>query len=322
MRRSPVPIWLDCDPGHDDACAIMLAGHNDIVQLLGISTVMGNQTIEKTTLNACKVVSICGLEHIPIVRGQDRPLVEPLAVCPEIHGESGLDSESTFPSVTKKPEKEKAVMYMAQVLLTHSEPVTIIATACLTNIALLIRLYPEVMPKVKEVVILGGSVGTGNIGTVAEWNIMVDPEAAKIVYECGLPIVNIGLQVTHTALVTPDIMNELSSWNTPFARLLVDLLKFYAGTYDAVFKFPSPPLHDPLAVAYVIAPELFTLDLMRVDIETRSDLTRGQTVCDVYHLSKKTPNVHLAIRVDVPGFWKVMMAAWERCNAVSSLNKL
>jgi len=267
-------------------------------------------------------VTMSGIQHVDVVAGQGKPLIRHLDVCPEIHGDSGLDTEKgSFPKIyTKAPINQKGILYMYQIISQCPDQVTIIAIAGLTNVALLLTIFPEIKSKIDKIVLLGGAMGIGNIGPVMEWNIMVDPHAAKIVFESGLKIVQIPLEVSHTCLVTQEIQSELKTWNTPFSFLLVDLLTFFAKTYKEVFKFDYPPLHDPLAVAYVIAPEIFTTEFMRVDIETNSELSSGQTVCDVYHRSAKPKNVHLATKVDVGAFWKLMMAAWKSANSKSPLN--
>jgi len=292
------------------------------LNLLGISTIMGNQTLEKTTDNALKVLKISGLDHIDVVAGQRKSILGVIAACPEIHGDSGLDTaHGVMPNIqTKGPINEVAVVRMNRIISQSKTPVTLIATAALTNYALLITVFPEIMKKIDKIIVLGGAIGVGNIGPVMEWNILVDPHAAKIVFESGLKIVQIPLEVTHTCLVTDNIIKELKSWNTPFSALLVDLLYFFAKAYKEVFNFDYPPLHDPLAVAYAIQPELFETHFVRVDIETISELSRGQTICDIFHRTGKPKNVHLAIKVDVPKFWDLMIDAFKQSNLNSPLN--
>jgi len=317
-----VPVWLDCDPGHDDAFAIMLAGHNPKLRLLGISTIMGNQTVEKTTDNALRVIELAGLRHIDVVKGQSKPILAPLATCPEIHGSSGMDTiHGSFPKIdTKHTLPDKAILHIYRVLSQSPEPVTLIATGALTNFALLIVLFPEIMPKISRIILIGGAIGIGNIEPVSEWNILIDPHAAKIIFESGLTIVQIPLEVTHTVLVTQDILKEIRSLNTPFSGLLVDLLLFFAKTYKDVFNFNDPPLHDPIAVAFAIEPEIFETVYVRVDIETKSELSSGQTVCDLYHRTGKPKNVHLALKVNVPRFWQIMLDALRISDSISPLN--
>jgi len=313
-------VWLDCDPGHDDAFAIILAGHNEHIKLLGVSTAAGNQTIDKTTRNALKVLSVCGLDHIDVVPGQALPLMRAPMICPEIHGSTGLDCMVGFPPIAKECLKKKAIFHMYDVIGSSSQPVVLVATACLTNVALLLTVFPEIVPHISKIVLLGGAIGLGNMSPAAEFNILVDPEAAKIVFESGVPIVMVPLEVSHTALVTPDIVARISQMSSPFSVLMVDLLMFFKKTYEDVFRFTYPPLHDPLAVAYAINPNMFTTTLMRVDIETSSPLCSGRTVCDVYNMSPLKKNVWVATKVNVDLFWDMMIAALEKANKVSFLN--
>ena len=193
--------------------AILLAAFTPSIQLLGISTVYGNQTVEKTTENALKTLAISGIKDIPVVKGAERPLLRPSRQCPEIHGESGLETHSEpFPSVAVDvPVQGKAVNVIYQYLSNQEDKVTLIATGCLTNVALLLRIYPEVLNNLKRLVVLGGSYGQGNTGPVTEWNMELDPEAAKVVFDAGMYIelVQIPIQVTHTCLVSPSIFSFL-----------------------------------------------------------------------------------------------------------------
>lgn len=325
------PIWLDCDPGHDDAFAMILAGHHDSLELLGISTVYGNQTVEKTTENALKVAYVSGIENIEIVAGSSVPVMRShgvsnqhdTAICPEVHGESGLDrfNNTSFPPIPIKPKKVNAFVYMSERILACDRKVTFICTATVTNLALLLRVFPEVRNNIEEIVILGGSVGTGNMGPVTEWNMMIDPEATRIVFECGIKLVQIPLEVTHTALVTEEVLNMFKT-GTPFSSLFVDLLLFFQSTYKSVFNFDDPPLHDPLTVAYVINPSLFETKFVRVDIETQSNLSSGQTVVDVFGMTGKPKNVHLATKVNIPEFWKLLVSSFKIADSLSPMNKI
>jgi len=246
-----------------------------------------------------------------------------LSICPEIHGNSGLDTiNGTLPDVPlKEPIKEKAIIHMYKIISQSQEPVTILATAALTNIALLITIFPEIKQKIKQIILLGGAMGTGNISPVAEFNILVDPHAAKMIFESGLKIIQIPLEVSHTCLVTDDIIKEIKSWNTPFSVVLIDLLMFFAKTYKEVYGFQDPPLHDPLTVAYAINPDIFETRFLRVDIETNSELSKGQTVCDIHHRTNKQKNVHVAMKVNVSKFWEMLLHSLKIANQQSILNK-
>lgn len=164
-------------------------------------------------------------------------------------------------------------------------------------------------------------MGVGNISPAAEFNMLVDPEAAKIVFESGVPLYMVPLEVSHSVLVTPQVIDKINQLNSPFAALMIDLLTFFAKSYKDVFRFEYPPLHDPLAVAYCIDPSIFEMELMRVDIETSSPLCRGRTVCDIFHFSGKPKNVFVGQKVKVEAFWKLLLDALISANKVSCLNK-
>ncbi|KAK3282933.1 hypothetical protein CYMTET_9340, partial [Cymbomonas tetramitiformis] len=244
----PRPLWLDCDPGHDDVMAMILAGYNPAVRLLGISTVAGNQTVEKTTDNALRVCQVAGLQDMRVVAGQARPLVRPGKVCAEIHGLSGLDGP-TIPPAKRQRMDGKAVNVMFEAIVRAYREwcggrVALVCTGALTNAAMLLRMYPEVCSMI-EIVLMGGSMGPGNTGPVSEFNIQTDPEAAHVVLQSGavvapglpfppdrLPVTMVPLEVTHTALVTPEVLGRIrSATSTPFRNLLGDLLIYFRDTY-------------------------------------------------------------------------------------------
>ncbi|KAK2080338.1 hypothetical protein QBZ16_000191 [Prototheca wickerhamii] len=327
-----IPVWLDCDPGHDDALAIILAGHSPLIELLGLSTVAGNQTVDKVTENAYRILYAAGLPGVEVVQGQGRPLLRPPLVCGEIHGESGLDAGPhnprqtrgapqawrSWPPAWRRPSRRRR----------PGEPrVRVVATGALTNVALLLTLHPELIPAL-EVVFMGGALGTGNTAPVAEFNIQVDPEAAHIVTSCGVHTSMVPLEVTHTALVTEAVAEAVLGGPlaprdsaSPFRKTMYDLLHFFQSTYKEVFGFDNPPLHDPCAVAYVIAPELFKVSFLRVDVETRSDLSAGQTVTDLRKTTGRAPNTHVCLAMDVEGFWALMLSSLATADASSPLNQ-
>lgn len=316
-------VWLDCDPGHDDAMAIILAAglsHAYSVNLIGVSTVCGNQTVEKTTDNALRILNLINRNDVPVYRGADKPLTRPKRNCPEIHGESGLDGPD-IPSAPKGAHPTPAVVAMAEALLSGdpADKPTLVATGALTNVALLFSVYPEVIDRLSELVIMGGAYqGLGNTGPTAEFNIQCDPEAAHIVFEAGLKsLVMVPLEVTHTVLVTPEIRNNFKG--SRFRLLLDELMHFFEESYKKVFGFERPPLHDPVAVFYVMLPSLFSTKRMRVDIDC-GQLCAGTTVCDHYGMSGKEPNVTVCTEVDVREFWQFMVLAVEQADRDSPIN--
>ncbi|MFS8098501.1 nucleoside hydrolase [Lentzea alba] len=298
----PTPVVLDCDPGHDDAIAILLAAGAPELDLRAITTVAANQTLDKVTLNAQRICSAAGIS-VPIARGCSRPLVRPLYVAEDIHGESGLDGPS-FGAISVGVVEDHAVDIM------HAgEPVTLIATGALTNVALYLQRYGT--SGVREIVLMGGSTERGNTTPYAEFNIYVDPEAAAVVFASGVPVTMIGLNVTHQALVTPSVVARFEALG-PLGRLCGELMTFFAATYRDVFGFAAPPLHDPVAVARVIDPSLVTCVEAFVGIETTGTLTRGATVVDLHGRMGFEPNAQVAVGLDVDRFFDRVIDAVAR----------
>jgi inosine-uridine nucleoside N-ribohydrolase len=302
------PIVLDCDPGHDDAIAIMLAAGDPAVDLLAITTVAGNQTLDKTTLNALRVCTLAEIHDVPVAAGCARPLTRPLQVAEDVHGESGLDGPR-FGEPTVKVADEHGVDLMHRILQEHPEPVTLVPTGPLTNIALLLTRYPEDAARIREIVLMGGSTERGNVSPYAEFNIFVDPEAAAIVFGSGVPVTMCGLNVTHQALVTPDVVARLEALGGELGPVCAELMTYFASTYRALWGFEAPPLHDPVAVARVIDPTLVECVDAHVAIEVSGEHTRGATVVDLHGYLDKTPNAKVAVGLDVPRFWDRLIAA-------------
>lgn len=329
-------MWLDCDPGHDDVFAIVMAGYSDSINLLGISTVACNQTVECTTENARRAVHFFGLDGVNVFKGQSKPLMkETPTLCPEIHGESGLDNidgEHTLPSIPTEDEDEddvsrgtterKAVMEMYHAIETTyretgGECVTIVATGALTNVALLLLLFgSEVQEMVDMICLMGGTIhGPGNTGPVSEFNIQTDPHAFHIVVTNtpSIRVVMVPLDVTHTALCTDDILGRIRSLgHTDVIEKSIELLTYFAKTYKTVFGFDHPPLHDPCAVAFVIAPEIFTVQHHYVCVEMNNPISYGQTIVDVWKQSGEKENVEVCVSMDTDIFWDLMIDALQK----------
>lgn len=310
-------ILLDCDPGHDDAVAILLAARSPALQLEAITTVAGNQTLEKTTRNALKVCSAAGIRNVPIAAGMDRPLVRDLRVAADIHGASGLDGPALpEPDVSLAPIH--GVDLLIEKLLASAGDLMIVATGPLTNVAAAMRRAPEIIPKIQRIVLMGGAIGLGNTTPAAEFNIYVDPEAAHVVFSCGRPITMIGLDVTHQAQATPEVRARIRALGSPVARLVDELLGFFGETYLRVYGFPAPPVHDPCAVAWVIDPTLIESGPMRVDVELRGEWTTGRTVCDRYGQTGRPPNAEVGLALDAPRFWDVLIEALASYSEASA----
>ncbi|MFI5619527.1 nucleoside hydrolase [Streptomyces sp. NPDC051567] len=304
----PVPIIIDCDPGHDDALAIMLAAADPAVDLLAITTVAGNQTLEKTTLNARRVCTVAGITDVPIAAGCARPLLQPLAVAADVHGESGLDGPE-FPEPTVGVVPEHAVELLHRIITEHPEPVTLVPTGPLTNIALLLTRYPDCAPRIREIVLMGGSTERGNRTPAAEFNIFTDPEAADIVFRAGVPVTMCGLNVTHQALATPEILARFEALGTELGHICAELLGFFASTYRTLWGMPHPPLHDPVAVARVIDPAIVGCADANVTVELHGTYTRGATVVDLHRYVDRPVNAQVAVTLDADLFWNRVLTA-------------
>ena len=307
---SPTPIILDVDPGHDDAVAIMLACGAPELALLAVTTVAGNVPLEKTTNNALRILSLVDRPDIPVAAGASAPLVRPLHTAEDIHGESGLEGPE-IPAPSSEPDGRGAARLMAETVSESPEPVTLVPVGPLTNVALFLREYPELKERVARITLMGGSIGLGNTTPAAEFNVYVDPEAAREVFECGLPITMIGLDVTHPAGAGPAERERLRSLGRVGA-VVAELLEYFAATYERVYGFDAPPLHDPVAVAAVIEPSLVKTRPMRVDVECESDLTRGETVCDFFGVTGKPPNAEVGVKLDREGFFDLLYRSLGR----------
>ncbi len=303
-------IILDVDTGHDDAIAILVAARSDRIDLRGITVVAGNQTLPKTLKNTLNICDFANIE-VPVYAGIDRPLVRDQVTAPDIHGESGLEGP-IFSEITKAAETKHAVNFIIEEALNCDGELILVPTGPLTNIATAFKLKPEIKDKIKKIVLMGGAYGLGNITASAEFNIYVDPEAAKVVFDSQVPIVMTGLDLTHQARATQEVIDRIRELDNEVAYLSVELLEFFREAYKEAYGFDSPPLHDPCAVAKVIDLDVFSTREMQVDIEINSELTRGRTVCDFHNRSKKKPNSEVAIDLDQERFWDIVIESLSK----------
>ena len=301
-------VVLDCDPGHDDAMAILLAAASPAIRLEAITIVAGNQTLEKTALNARRVCTVAGILDVPIAAGADRPLARPPEVAEEIHGASGLDGPA-WGEVRVPLDSRPAIELMGELAAAGPEPLTVVATGPLTNVAALLRADPGLGTRLERIVVMGGAIGLGNWTPSAEFNIYVDPEAADEVIRSGVPVTLVPLEVTHQALATDAVMERISALGSSVARMATELMRFFADTYERVFGFESPAVHDPCAVAAVIEPGVVRTRRVNVAIDVDSELSRGRTVCDVHGMTGRPPNVDLGVDLDRERFWDLMIGA-------------
>jgi inosine-uridine nucleoside N-ribohydrolase len=298
-------IIFDCDPGHDDAIALLLALSSPELRLLGVTTVAGNQTLDKTTANAIRVLDHIGRPDVPVAAGAARPLVRELRTAAEVHGESGLDGPA-LPPPSREPGAAHAVEWIASTLAERSEPVTLVPTGPLTNIALLFATHPELMSKVERIVLMGGAHGEGNITPAAEFNIWVDPEAAQRVFSSGLPIVMVGLDVTHQALMRPAHADRLGQAGRA-GKLVADLFGFFSRFHDREYGWDGSPVHDAVAIAHVIDGTLLTTKRCGVVVDTGPELSRGRTHVDFSGRSSWERNCDVAVGIDSARFLELLV---------------
>ncbi|MFM5016216.1 pyrimidine-specific ribonucleoside hydrolase RihA [Aeromonas veronii] len=297
-----LPVILDCDPGHDDAIALILALASPELKVLAVTTSAGNQTPDKTLNNALRILTLLGRDDIPVAAGAPKPLARELIIADNVHGESGLDGPK-LPDPAFAPQAMTGIELMAKCLRESPQPVTLVPTGPLTNIALLLAAHPELKGKIARIVLMGGAAGAGNWTPAAEFNIYVDPEAADMVFKSGIPITMCGLDVTHEAQVMDEDIERVRAITNPVAQCVAGLLDFFMIYHrDPKWGFAGAPLHDPCTIAWLLAPELFHGVECRVDIETRGEHTVGMTVVDRYGLTGKPANALVLLGLDRPGF--------------------
>ncbi|WP_270828532.1 pyrimidine-specific ribonucleoside hydrolase RihA [Aeromonas sp. Y318-1] len=297
-----LPVILDCDPGHDDAIALILALASPELKVLAVTTSAGNQTPDKTLNNALRILTLLGRDDIPVAAGAPKPLARELIIADNVHGESGLDGPK-LPDPGFAPVAMTALELMAKCLRESPEPVTLVPTGPLTNIALLLAAHPELKSRIARIVLMGGAAGAGNWTPAAEFNIYVDPEAADMVFKSGLPITMCGLDVTHEAQVMDEDIERVRAITNPVAQCVAGLLDFFMIYHrDPKWGFAGAPLHDPCTIAWLLAPALFHGVECRVDIETGGTHTSGMTVVDRYGLTGKAANALVLLGLDRAGF--------------------
>jgi inosine-uridine nucleoside N-ribohydrolase len=295
-------VILDCDPGHDDAIAILLALASPEVNLLGITTVSGNQTLEKTTANAIRVLDYVGRSDVPVAAGAPRPLMRERHVAADVHGETGLDGPD-LPPPSRAPDARHAIDWIAAAVDASREPVTLVPTGPLTNVALFVARYPLLAAKLERIVLMGGAIGEGNTTPAAEFNIWADPEAAHRVFTSGIDVTMVGLDVTHKALMTPSHVARLTG---RAGKLVADLYEFYSQFHASRYGWDGAPVHDAVALAHVVDPTLLKTEYRGVIVDCGPELSRGRTHVDMRG-DRWEPNCHVAVDIDADRFLQMLV---------------
>jgi len=306
------PIILDCDPGQDDAVALLLAMSSpDELEILGITAVGGNVPLALTERNARMMCDVAGCEDIPVFAGCASPMVREPITAEYIHGATGIDGIDVFDPRTPLQDQH-AVDFIIDTLRTRTS-VVLVPTGPLTNIATAIQKAPEILGSIEEIVIMGGAMREGGNRTPsAEFNIMVDPHAADIVLNCGRPITLLGLDVTHQVLSTHERVARIGELDNSVADATVGMLSFFHRYDTEKYSSQGTPLHDPCTVAYLLKPELFKTKVCNVSVETESELTIGHTAVDFWHVTDRPHNVAWAYEVDADGFYDLLTTRLAR----------
>ncbi len=304
-----VPVILDCDPGHDDAIALLLAVGSPGIDLRAVTTTFGNCSVDDATRNALRVLTLAGAVDVPVARGASAPLSGEVELGSDVHGVSGLDGPD-LPEPQAEPVDLTATELVRDVLGSSTEPVTIVATGPITNIGRLLRDHPEAAQSVREVVFMGGSTGRGNHTPAAEFNAHADPEALDVVLSAGVPVRMVGLNVTHQALATPEVVDRLRAMDHRVGRVCAGWLGFFGSSYHRIWEFDAPPVHDPCTVAALIDPDVIEWREAFVAVELDGRWTRGATVVDLYHrYPERPPNAQVAVELDAGRYWDLVLAA-------------
>jgi inosine-uridine nucleoside N-ribohydrolase len=306
---------IDCDPGHDDVMAILLGAR--VLDLRGITTVFGNASLAQTTRNARQTVEFAELTDIPIAMGLAQPLVRDIRHAPEVHGESGLDGPRLEPPSVALAEEHATDFIIGQ---SASVPdLHLVPIGPLTNIATALHRDPTLPERVKQISLMGGSLTFGNSTPAAEFNIWCDPEAAHVVFSSGIPIKMVGLNVTRQVAATPERRAQIRKIGNRASGIVADMLDFYSERLRALFGLAGGSMHDPLAVAALVDPEILRFEPMHVAVELRGTHTYGMTVCDARHLGTddampaggvhrgEPPNAEVAVGVNADRFWELFL---------------
>ena len=309
------PIMLDCDPGHDDAVAILLALGSPGVRLLGITTCFGNCSVEDATRNAQRVLALVGREDVPVARGAAGPMRGEVALGNYVHGVSGLDGP-VLPEPTATPVAETATEMLERCLVEAAEPVTVVVTGPMTNLGVLLSAKPGLIEHIREIIFMGGSTERGNHTPTAEFNTFADPEALDVVLRAGVPVRMVGLNLTHQALATPEVVERMSGMPHEVGRTCAAWMGFFGDSYERIWEFAAPPVHDPCTIAALLDPEVIRWRECFVAVELDGTWTRGTTVVDLFgRLPDQAPNASVAMELDADRYWALVLAALDHLGS-------
>ncbi|MBL3700474.1 nucleoside hydrolase [Leucobacter luti] len=305
------PVIIDCDPGHDDAIAILLAVASPSIDLLAVTTCFGNCAVEDATRNALQILDLAGASHIPVAAGAAGPLSGETTLGNYVHGGSGLDGPE-LPEPSRDALPESAGELLARLLEAAEHPVTLVVIGPMTNIGALVRSRPDLIDRIAEIVFMGGSTERGNHTPAAEFNTFADPEALDIVLHSGIAVRMVGLNLTHQALATPEVVARMRAQQHTIGQTAAAWMGFFGSSYHRVWDFEAPPVHDPCTIAALIEPELITWVDAFVAVELRGEWTRGATLVDLHRrYPEHAPNARVAIALDAARYWDLVLGALD-----------
>ena len=307
-------IILDCDPGQDDAVNLLLAMSSpDELEILGITTVAGNVPLALTEINARLMCDIAGRSDIPVFAGCDKPMVRDLVTAERVHGPTGINGMEVTRPVHPLQEQHAVDFIIEALSKADDDSITLVPTGPLTNIGVAFTREPKILPKIREIVLMGGAMReSGNTSPSAEFNILVDPHAADVVFKCGRPITQMGLDASHQVLTTRERIERLKKIDNEAARVTVGMLDYFKRHDMAKYNYLGAPLHDPCTVAYLLKPEIFEGKLCNVSVETESELTMGHTAVDFWHVTDRPANSNWIYAVDADGFYDLLISRLAR----------
>ncbi len=313
------PIIIDCDPGQDDAIALLLALASPELEVVAVTAVAGNVPLALTEANARRICELAGRADVAVYAGCPRPMVRRLETAEHVHGKTGLAGVVDLPEPTMALAPAHAVDFLVERLMASDGDITLAAMGPLTNLALAIVMEPRIVAKMRAIVLMGGSIGPGNTTPTAEFNIHTDPHAAAVVFDAGAPLTMIGLDVTQKAVATPDRVAAIRDLGGPVAAAVAAMLDTHLARAAKRSGGRGAALHDPCVIAYLLEPSLFEARPYHVKIETESPLTLGQTVVDRAGVSGAAPNADVVIEIDADGFFELLTERLARLGAGSSV---
>ncbi|GGK63547.1 nucleoside hydrolase [Ornithinimicrobium pekingense] len=311
------PLIIDCDPGHDDALALLLAVASPTLDLRAVTTCFGNCSVQDATRNALRILTLAGATHIPVAQGASGPLTGEVALGNYVHGVSGLDGPD-LPEPGMEVVAQDAVKLLADVLRNSDEKVTLAVTGPMTNVARLLQQHPELTPRIDEIIFMGGSTERGNHTPTAEFNTYADPEALDVVLQTGVPVRMIGLNLTHQALATPEVVRRMSDMQHSVGQICAGWMGFFGASYRKVWEFDAPPVHDPCTIVALIDPGAVTWREAFLAVELEGRWTRGTTVVDLHErYPDQAPNAQVATVLDRDRYWRIVLEALDKLGTAA-----